>query len=373
MELPDMSHATGCKNTYLNPHLNMHKDITIYDIAKGVGVSPTTVSRALNDHPAVNKKTKQRISEKAAQLGYRSNLFASNLRRQRTHTIGVIVPLLNSSFQSSVMAGMEKVATAAGYNLIITQSMGTVGKEVANAKTMYNSRVDGLLVSLAHDTGNIDHFEPFFRKGIPVLFYDRVAEHKQSTSIIIDNVQAAYKATTHLIEQGCRNIAHITGNLKVNVYADRLKGYKYALIDHNLPFRESLVITNGLTEEDGIKAAGEILELKPRPDGIFVSNDFCAVNCMKALKQAGVAVPGDIAIVGFNNDPIARVVEPSLTTINYPGYEMGEVAVRSLINYLDGLSDNSIPNTVTLRSELIVRESSLKMKPEKQPAAAPPL
>lgn len=342
----------------------MYKDITIYDIAKGVGFSPTTVSRALNNHPAVNQKTKQRIYEIATQMGYRSNMFASNLRRQRTHTIGVIVPILNSSFQSSVMAGMEKVATEAGYNLIISQSMGTAGKEVANAKTMFNSRVDGLLVSLAHDTENIDHFEPFFKKGIPVLFYDRVAEHKQSTSIVIDNVQAAYKATTHLIEQGCRNIVHISGNLKINVYANRLKGYKYALIDHNLPFRESLVITNNLTEEDGIKAAEQILKMKPRPDGVFVSNDFCAVNCMKALKQAGVSVPRDIAMVGFNNDPITRVVEPSLTTIDYPGYEMGEVAVRSLINYLDALSDISITNTITLRSELIVRESSLR-KPQK--------
>ncbi|MCJ8165319.1 LacI family transcriptional regulator [Pontibacter sp. E15-1] len=341
----------------------MDKDITIYDIAKGVGVSPTTVSRALNDHPAVNKKTKQRIYEIATQMGYRSNMFASNLRKQRTNTIGVIVPHLNSSFQSSVMAGMEKVATEAGYNLIISQSMGTAEKEIANAKTMFNSRVDGLLVSLATDTENIDHFEPFFKKGVPVLFYDRVAEHKQSTSIIIDNVQAAYRATTHLIEQGCQRIVHITGNLRINVYAHRLKGYKYALIDHDLPFNESLVIVNDLTEEAGIEAASQILAMEPRPDGVFVSNDFCAANCMNALKQAGLSIPGDIAIVGFNNEPITRVVEPALTTIDYPGYEMGEVAVRSLINYLDGLSDISITNTVTLRSELIVRGSSLR-KPQ---------
>lgn len=342
----------------------MNKDITIYDIAKGLGVSPTTVSRALNDHPAVNKKTKQRIYETAAEMGYRSNLFASNLRKQRTNTIGVIVPILNSNFQSAVMAGMEKVANEAGYNLIISQSLGTAEKEIANAKTMFNSRVDGLLVSLAHDTENIDHFEPFFKKGIPVLFYDRVAEHKQSTSVVIDNVQAAYKATTHLIEQGCKRIVHISGNLKINVYANRLKGYKYALIDHNLPFDESLVFNSDLTEEGGVKAAEQILNMRPRPDGIFVSNDFCAVNCMKALKQAGGRIPEDIAIVGFNNDPITRVVEPALSTVNYPGYEMGEVAVRCLINYLDAVSDISLTNTVTIRSELIVRESSLR-KPEK--------
>lgn len=336
----------------------MEKEVTIYDIAKELSISPTTVSRGLNNHPAVNKTTKQKIFDAANQMGYRSNMFASKLRKQRTNTIGVIVPLLNSNFQSSVMAGMEKVANEAGYNLIISQSLENAEKEVANAKTMFDNRVDGLLVSIAYDTENIDHFEPFFSKGIPLLFYDRVPDHKKCTSVVINNIQAAYKATAHLIEQGCRNIVHISGNLKVNVYKDRLKGYKYALVDNDIPFNESSVITTNLTEEAGISAAEQILAMNPRPDGIFVSNDNCAVICMKTLKQAGVSIPEDIAVIGFNNDPIGRVIEPNLTTIDYPGQEMGEVAVRSLINYLDGMSDVSITNTITLRSELIVRESS---------------
>ncbi|QCR24315.1 LacI family DNA-binding transcriptional regulator [Pontibacter sp. SGAir0037] len=341
----------------------MSKDITIYDIAKDLGISPATVSRALNDHPAVNGKTKQRILATADTLGYRSNMFASNLRKQKTNTIGVIVPRLNSNFQSSVMAGMEKVANEAGYNLIISQSLEAMQKESANAKTMYDSRVDGLLVSLAYDTENIDHFKPFFDKGIPVIFYDRVAEHKQCIGIVIDNIQAAYKATTHLIENGCKDIVHISGNLKINVYADRLKGYKYALIDHNLPFKESSVITTNLSEEAGKEAAQQILEMEKLPDGIFVANDTCAATCMKKLKKAGVVVPGDIAIVGFNNDPISRVIEPNLTTVDYPGYEMGEVAVKNLItlmNHVAGQSDILITNTITVRSELIVRDSSVR-------------
>jgi LacI family transcriptional regulator len=335
------------------------KDITIYDIAKKLGISPTTVSRALNDHPGVNKITKQKVFDSATEFGYQSNLYARNLRRQRTNTIGVIVPQLNSHFQSSVMAGMEKVANEAGYNLVISQSMGSTKKEIANANTMFNSRVDGLLISLAHDTENIDHLKPFFDKKIPVIFYDRIAEHKQCVGIVIDNIQAAYKATTHLIENGRKRIIYISGNLKVNVYSDRLKGYKYALVDNNLPFNESYIISNNLSERAGIEAARQILKMDPLPDGIFAANDTCAAICMKTLKKEGISLPGDIAVVGFNNDPISRIIEPNLTTIDYPGYEMGEVAVRNLINHLNGVSDIGATNSITLRAELIVRESSL--------------
>lgn len=340
----------------------MEKEVTIYDIAKELSISPTTVSRALNDHPAVNVNTKQRIFKTANQMGYRSNMFASNLRSQRTHAIGVIVPRLNSTFMSSVIAGMEKVANEAGYNLVISQSLETVEKEIANAKTLFNSRVDGLLVSLAYDTENIDHLEPFIKKDIPILFYDRVFEHEKITGIVIDNIQAGYKATQHLIEQGCKDIVHITGNLKRNVYADRLKGYKYALMDNGIAFNESSVIVNNLSEEAGIEAAQQILKGKTLPDGIFVANDSCAISCMKTLMQKGVGIPDDIAVVGFNNDPICRIVEPNLSTIDYPGFEMGEVSVRNLIHRMEGLDDNIITNTITLRSDLIVRESSLKKR-----------
>ncbi len=338
----------------------MEKEVTIYDIAKELSISPTTVSRGLNDHPAVNINTKQRIFKTAKQMGYRSNMFASNLRSQRTNAIGVIVPRLNSTFMSSVIAGMEKVANEAGYNLVISQSLETVEKEIANAKTLFNSRVDGLLVSLAYDTENMDHLEPFIKKNIPILFYDRVFEHEKITGIVIDNIQAGYKATQHLIEQGCKDILHITGNLKRNVYADRLKGYKYALMDNGIAFKESSIIVNNLSEEAGIQAAQQILKMKALPDGIFVANDYCAISCMKALMQEGVGIPEDIAVVGFNNDPICRIVEPNLSTIDYPGYEMGEVSVRNLIHRMEGLDDNIITNTITLRSDLIIRESSLK-------------
>jgi len=335
------------------------KEVTIYDIAKALNISPATVSRGLNDHAAVNKNTKKKILAVAKEMGYRSNTFASNLRRQRTHTIGVILPHLNSNFLSAVIAGMEKVANEAGYNLLISQSLETDKKEIANAKTMFDSRVDGLLVSLAANTASINHFEPFIKKGVPIIFFDRVFEHKQCTSIVIDNVKAGYEATTHLIAQGGQKIVHITGNLSRNVYTDRLKGYKFALLENGLPYQEENVYSINLTSEiDLNKALNKILNGKALPDSLFVANDSCAVSCIKFFKKAGIRIPQDIAIVGFNNDPLACVIEPNLTTIDYPGCEMGEVAAKNLINHLNGVHDINSTNTIILRSDLIIRESS---------------
>jgi len=339
------------------------KEVTIYDLARKLNISIATVSRALKDDPVVSKKTKKRIADLAKEMGYRSNHFARNLRTQRTNTLGVIIPRINSHFMSAVIAGMENVATSEGYNLIISQSSESVDKEKANTVTLFNSRVDGLLVSLAYDTDSLAHFEPFLKKKIPVIFFDRTADHPSSICIQINNQRAAYEATTHLISQGRRRIVHITAPPKRNVYIDRLQGYKQALADQRIAFREDYVIVGNLSQEAGAEAANHIRQLKPLPDAVFVANDNCAVGCMIALKGLGVRIPEDIAFVGFNNDPVSTVVEPNLTTINNPGYEMGQVATRNLIDHLNGAASIQATNTIILRSELIVRESSSKPKP----------
>ncbi|MVM29009.1 substrate-binding domain-containing protein [Spirosoma sp. HMF4905] len=340
----------------------MQKEVTIYDIAKQLQLSPATVSRALNDHPAINSNTKTIITSKALEMGYRSNMFASNLRRQRTNTIGVIVPRLDSAFMSTVLAGMEKVVNESNYNLIISQSLESIKKEVTNAKTMFDSRVDGLLVSLSSDTENLDHFNAFFRKGIPLILFDRVVQQKNCTNIVIDNLKAGYDATIHLIEQGCKRIMHVSGSLKRNVYADRLKGYRLALLEHGLPGGDELERSTNLTRQDGLDIAAYIKRMPTPPDGLFVSSDFCAVSCMGALKQSGFSIPNDIAVVGFNNDPVSLVIDPTLTTIHYPGQEMGEIAAQSLINHLNGLLRLSATNTILLNYDLIVRGSSQRVK-----------
>jgi len=338
------------------------KEITIYDIARQLNISAATVSRGLKDHPAINKSTRKKIQDLARHLGYRSNTFASNLRKKNTNTIGVIVPRLSSYFMSHVIAGMEHIATTEGYNLIISQSSETLTKEVANADTMFNSRVDGLLVSLSYETENIDHFEPFIKKGIPVIFFDRIKEHNRCMSIVIDNYKAAYEATKHLLEQDCRRVMHIGGSTISQVYAERLRGYKKALADYKIPVDPKLIITKNLSEDAGIEAAEYILKMKHRPDAVFSANDACAVYCMRTLKQAGIRIPEDIAFVGFNNDPMSKVVEPNLSTVNYPGYAMGEAAATQMINHLNGISNITSTNIIILRSELIIRESSTKKK-----------
>lgn len=343
------------------------REVTIYDIARQLHISPATVSRGLNNHPAVSKKTRQKILEVAQALGYRSNTFASNLRKQRTNTLGVIVPKLNSHFVSAVLAGIEKVANEAGYNLIISQSLESAQKEIANANTMFKSRVDGLIVSLAFDTQDLSHFDPFFKKGIPVIFFDRVEQHlPSSTHIIIDNQKAGYLATAHLIEQGCRRILHITGNLTRNVYADRLKGYQQALRAHGLAFHETDVIVSMLDEKSAWETGRQIAAMRPLPDGLFVANDTFAAICMQALKEKGIRIPEDIAIVGFNDDLVSRVVEPPLTTIHYPGQEMGELVARHLINHLQGTLPLTHTHTIIIHSELIIRQSSLRKPHQKK-------
>ncbi len=336
------------------------KEVTIYDIAKQLKLSAATISRALNDNTSVKASTRKKINDLAGSLGYRQNVVASSLRLQKTNTIGVIFHELNSYFIISVLAGIEKVATEAKYNLIIVHSAEDANLEIANAGNLFQKRVDGVIASLSFNTQNLNHFKQFESKKIPVVFFDRVFQKSDSAKIIINNFEAGYDATTHLIEQGCKRIAHITSSLKRNVYAERLRGYKHALLDHNLKYEEKLVVIDGFKEEDAIRSAKKIMAMKPLPDAIFITNDFCAAVVMQALKDAGIRIPQDIAIVGFNNDSISKVISPKLTTINYPGFEMGQLAARTLINHLKGVWDMSVPGTMVMKSELIVRESSLK-------------
>ncbi|MDQ6889098.1 MAG: LacI family transcriptional regulator [Bacteroidota bacterium] len=336
------------------------KEVTIYDIAAALDISIATVSRALKNDPAVNIKTRGKIFELADQIGYRTNHFARNLRQKQTHTIGVIIHELKSTFITSVLAGIEKVTAESGYDLIIAHSSESYLKEKANAKNLFHKRVDGLIASLAFDTPDLNHFQPYTDKGVPVIFFDRVEQDGNNTVVIIDNAKCGYQATQHLIEEGCKRIAHITCSLKRNVYSQRYKGYRDALFDYGFPLDEKLLIINDLSEKAGIESALEILKMNPMPDAAFITNDFVAAVCMRTLKEHGINIPGDIAIVGFNNDAIGKLIEPTLSTINYPGIDMGEIAARNLINHLKGVSNMHHTNTIVVRTELLIRNSSLK-------------
>jgi len=337
------------------------KEITIYDIARLLGISASTVSRGLKNHPGVNIKTRVRIAETAAKLGYRSNSFATSLRKQQTRTIGAIIHELHSEFVILALAGIEKITNNAGYDLIIGHSSETMVKEVANAHNLFNKRVDGVIASLAYDTTNLQHFEPFFRKKIPVVFFDRVEENNDGIQVVIDNFKAAYEATAHLIGQKCTRIAHSTANLQRNVYSQRLEGYRQALRDHGQTYNPDWTFVNDQSREAIREMAGNIVCMSPRPDAIFLTNDFCAAVCIQTFKQLGLRIPDDIAVVGFNNDTISQLMEPQITTIDYPGNEIGESAATHLIDLLNNPNDPTLHQKVVIDSKLIIRGSSRRI------------
>ncbi|MBN1414663.1 MAG: LacI family DNA-binding transcriptional regulator [Bacteroidales bacterium] len=338
-----------------------NKDITIYDIARELNISAATVSRGLKNNPVISEETRIRIQELAALKGYRPNTVARNLRRQKTNAIGMIVPRLDSYFIATVLAGIETVISPAGFHLIITQSFESVQKEITNTIAMFNSRVDALIVSLAADTTDISHFEPFWSKGIPVFFFDRVCDKDYCQKFVIDNYEAAYALTSHMISQGCRKIIHIAGNTTKNVYYDRMNGYKNALTDHGIKVKPSYILVNNLSLQAGIVAAEKILALKPLPDGVFVANDLCAACCMQMFKEKGLRIPEDIAVAGFNNDPVSRLVEPRLTTVNYPGELMGKLVATCLIDKLNGKSPADFSPLQIIKSELLIRGSTSRI------------
>ncbi len=335
------------------------REVTIYDVAKALHISPSTVSRGLKNHPHIRKETCDKIKALAHEMGYQRNKFASSLRKMRTETIGVVVPKLNSYFMATAIAGMEKVTNQSGYGLIISQSQESARQEVSCVSTLFNSRVDGLLISLAFDTEKLDHFNILFKKDIPVVFFDRVAECKGCMTVVIDNYKAAYELTTHLIEQGCRRIIHLGGNLLRNVYSERFRGYKQALADNGIKYDSNLLIVSELNNQAGIDAAKAILKMKSRPDGLFTANDTSAVAAICELQKEGLNVPEDIAVGGFNNEPVSQVIKPNLTTIDYPAREIGEIAATSLISKLENSEAASL-STIVLKHKLIVRESTLK-------------
>lgn len=341
---------------------NSGKVVTIYDIAAELGLSTSTVSRSLNNSNDVNKKTLKRVLDASCKMGYTSNLLASGLRNRRSNTIGVIIPRLNSAFMSGAIAGIENIINQAGYNLVISQSLENVDKEVSCTESMLSNRVAGLIVSLAGDIGSADHFESFEKHGVPVVFFDRVYDNEKYLNIQIDNFKAAYTITDHLAKQGCREIIHITANRLHTVYQHRVNGYLSALENNDIAFNEKMLIKCDLSDAAGKTVAKQILSMRSRPDGIFSANDVCAIGCLTELKKSGISIPEDIAVAGFNDDPDCCLIEPNLTTIGYDAFGMGELSARVM---LEQLSDSfAIPArySVFMPYHVIIRESTKKEK-----------
>lgn len=336
------------------------KHITIYDVAHELGVSTTTVSRALRDHFSIGRDTIKRVKKKAKELGYEPNALASNLRKKQTNTIGVIVSYINRPFISSLISGIEAVCSAFNYNVIISQSFDSYEKELQDVATMFNSRVDGLIVSLAAETEKFSHFERFVSADYPLVFADRIALQFETDKVIINNFESAYVATSHLIQQGYTCIGHLAGVQNQYVYRKRLEGYIAALKDNNILYREELVYYSKLNFDDGKKAVRSLTTLKQKPDAIFAANDTSAIGFMRHLEEQGYTIPQDFGVVGFNNDPIATIVKPQLTTIDHPAEEIGKKAAEIVLNKVSGKIKTRIPQIITLQTSLIERGSSAR-------------
>lgn len=335
--------------------MKKNEQVTIHDIAKALNINSSTVSRALNDSPRVTSKTKQKILEKATELGYQRNILASNLRTNKTNTIGVIVPRISRNFFSSVISGIEETAQEAGYNVIICQSFESFEREQKLVETLLANRVDGILISISMQTDSYGHLKTYLNHGGPIVFYDRPCNLENCSSIRVDDYKASFKATEHLIQNGCKNIVHFSGPQINDLYKSRKQGYIDALKKYGLEFNEALCLESKLSEQDGITFAKKILEMD-HVDGIYSSNDTAAISAMQYLKSQGVNIPKDIAVVGFNNDPISSVIEPGLTTINQPDFKMGTMAATILIDKIEkNLTKNE---SKVLDIELIIRDSS---------------
>ena len=339
------------------------KQVTIHDLAKELNVSASTISRALKDHYSIGKDTIAAVKKLAKERGYRPNSIAASLRMQSTNTIGILVPRINRPFISSLISGVEEAAREAGFNVIISQSHDSYQDEIDNAKALYDSRISGLVVSLAMETKTYSHFEQFAQSDTPVVFVDRVPLESGGLKVVIDNYAAGFKATQHLIDQGCRRIAHFGGALHQNIYKERQQGYIDALKKNNLPVDRELILNgNVLSADEGRKMTKALLELPNPPDGIFSANDRAAISAIKYAKSIGVKIPEELAIIGFNNDPVATIIEPQLSSISHPAVEMGRIAVQQVLR-IKQPNDLVASQTITLKTEVIARGSSLRIQP----------
>lgn len=335
-----------------------NKRITIYDIAKKIGISPTTVSRALRGQQGIAKSTIKKVQSMAIEMGYSHNTLASGLRTRKSFNIGVLVPQINRAFISTFISGIEEVANEAGYNVMIYQSMDDQKKEIRNTNSLISSSVDGAIVSLSMNTDTLDHIQLFLDQHLPLVMADRVADDLDVDKVVIDNFEAAFTATEYLINQGHQRIAHFAGSPRRNVYRDRKDGYLAALRKYNRPFIPDLLIYEDLSEAAGIRAVEQVLKLDEMADAIFTANDTTAVSAVLHLQKLGFIIPRDISVVGFNNDPIASILKPKLTTIDHPAREIGQTAARRLIERINADVDEIIKNEVfVLKTSLIIRDS----------------
>jgi LacI family transcriptional regulator len=335
--------------------------VTILDIARELNITAATVSRALNDHPGIRESTKQAVRETATRLNYKHNKIASSLRLGKSNIVGVIIPSAEINFFGSVVHGIEKVAAENNYTVLIYQSNELYEFEKKGVQTFLQSRVDGVLASISKETINLDHYGEIRNRGIPLVLFDRVDDKLGVSSVVVDDYAGAFQATSHLIEEGSRRIAHIAGQQHVNIFNLRLKGYIEALNVHNIPLNEDLIVYGKVSIESGRECMKQLLSGPVIPDAVFAVEDFTALGAIQAIKAAGLRIPEDIAIIGFANEAFGEYLTPSLSTVNQQTVTMGEEAARLLFEGLrSGEPFHANPRKLILKPQVICRGSSVK-------------
>ncbi len=333
------------------------KRTTIKDVARRLDVAVSTVSRAFNDKYDIRKETRALILQTAEEMGYHPNPIAKKLIQQKTFNVGVVVPEFVNAFFPEVIIGIQDVLIKKGYQVLVMQSNECHTTELENVKTLEDNMVDGLIISLSRESHNNEYYIRMLEKGYPIVFFNRVDETIAASRVVFDDYKWAYFATEHLIKQGYRNIYHLSGYQHLSLSRNRIKGFRKAMDKFTIPYDKAHIIETGFFMEEGQAAMERLITGSKLPDAIFAANDPVAIGAMKAIKKAGLKIPEDIAVVGFSESKMAEVVDPPLTSVSQPTFEMGKQAAELLIRQIavDGFAR---PETVVLDGRLNIRASS---------------
>ena len=334
------------------------KKTTIKDIASVLKISPAAVSKALHDDSRISSKTKEAVKKVAKELNYQPNHLASALRKGKSNLVGVIVPRTNSNFFSSVIQNIEEVLNKEGYNIIITQSNESYKKECNNIDTLLFTQVDGIIASMANETIQLDYFEKIKSKGIPLILFDRGENDLNVDYIGINDYDSSHMIVKHLVEQGCKRIAHIGGYKHTRIFNNRIRGYVDAIKQYNLPLDSELLIESSLTTEDGRDKMTQLLNLKNRPDAVYIAGDYAALGALQVLNEHNINVPKDMALVGFGNEPFTSMVTPTISSIDQHSAEIGKQAAFTFLERVKEPFVKQTLNKVILDAKLIIRDSS---------------
>ncbi len=336
------------------------KKSTIKDIAEVLGLTPSAVSKALNDHPRISDKTKNAVKETAAQLDYQPNYLSSALRKGKSNLVGVIIPRVNSHFFSSVVENIEMVLNLHGYSIIMTQSNESYDKECQEIDTLLKIQVDGIIASMANETISLDFYEKIKSRGTELVLFDRGEEALNVDYVRIDDYKSSHLVVDHLVFQNCKKIAHIAGFNHIRIYKERIRGYKDALNNHEIAIREDWIIQSNLRMEDGRRIMQDLLSQSEKPDAVYVASDIAALGALQVLQENNIKVPEEIALVGFSDEPFSSLTQPSMSTINQHSDQIGKLAAEAFLKRVKSDGKTKVANRIILEPELIIRQSSFK-------------